>query len=807
MKKKLLSALITTALVAGVAACTPQANAEQQGAKGNVTAAGVALNPHPSPVPASVQHWNDDKAKMDSYIDELMAKMTLKEKIGQLDLQTSFRDLTGPSINENYEQQIKDGHVGAVFNAYEPDFNRTLQQMAVEETRLGIPMLFGYDVIHGHKTIFPQSLGEVASWDLDVAKEGARVAAREAAADGVMWTFAPMADITRDPRWGRISESAGEDVYLNTLMSVARVEGFQGDDLAAPDTVLATAKHFVGYGLAQGGRDYHTTDLSEHELWTTQMPPFKAMVDAGVATFMTAFNDLNGIPATGSKFLLTDVLRDQWGFEGFVVTDYTAINELVPHGYARDDKHAAEIAFNAGADMDMVGRVYLDYMEELLEEGKVSIEQIDTSVRRILEMKWRLGLFEDPYRYFDNARAEQEILSEQNLAIARDAARKSAVLLKNEDQALPLQLDSLESIALIGPLADNKRDMIGNWAAAGDRKTVPVSLKQGLAERLGDEVTIHYAEGATYNFMVDAGFAASRADHMVGYNDLSQQQLDGMIAEAVSAAKQSDVIVLAIGEDQRMSGEASSRVELTLPGNQRELMTELKKLGKPMIGVVFSGRPNDLSWEQQNLDAILHAWYPGTAGGHAIADLLVGDYSPSGKLPITFPRSVGQVPIFYNMKNTGRPYNADNANQRQEHYKSRYDDSPNTPLYAFGHGLSYASFEYGELTLSSETLTMEGELTVSVEVTNRGKHAGEEVVQLYTRQLVGSVTRPVQELKGFDKVHFEPGETKTVSFTLTAEDLAFYRADMSWGAEAGEFQVMVGTASDQVQHKGFTLVE
>ena len=771
--------------------------------------AGSVLNPVKAEVPASVAHWNDNKAEMDAFISGLMSRMTLKEKIGQLDLQSGHRNVTGPFINEAYEQQIRDGHVGAVFNAYGADFTRHLQTIATEETRLGIPLIVGHDIIHGHKTIFPQSLGEVASWDPDVVKMGARVAAREATADGISWTFAPMADLTRDPRWGRVSEGAGEDVYLATKMSVARVQGFQGEDLSEKDTMMATAKHFVGYGLSQAGRDYHTTDVSDHELWTTQMPPFKAMVDAGIATFMTAFNDLNSIPASGSGFLLTDVLRDQWGFEGFVVTDYTAVNELVPHGFARDDKHAAEIAFNAGADMDMVGLSYITYMEELVAEGKVSEEKIDDSVRKILEMKWRLGLFEDPFRYSDMARAEREILSEENLELARDAARRSMVLLKNEGQTLPLNAEKINSIALIGPLADNKSDIIGNWAAAGDRKTVPVSIKEGLEARLGDSVTINYAKGATHHYITDADNAAMKNKvAMVGYTTADNPELATDMAAAIEAAKKSDVIVLAMGEQQAMTGEAASRVELGLPGNQVELMKELKKLDKPMVLVLMSGRPNDLRWEEANMDSILHIWYPGTSGGHAVADVLMGDYNPSGKLPMTFPRSVGQVPLYYNMKNTGRPYDARNENQRQEHYKSRYDDSPNTPLYEFGFGLSYTNFEYGEIKLSSDTLNMnDDELTITVKVSNTGDYAGEEVVQLYTRQLVGSTTRPVKELKGFQKIHFEKGESRDVTFTLTAEDLAFYRADMSWDSEAGDFHVFVGTSSDKVQKAGFTLVD
>ncbi|GAM68957.1 beta-glucosidase [Vibrio sp. JCM 19236] len=560
--------------------------------------------------PASVSVWNDDKAQMDAFISDLISKMTIEEKIGQLDLQSGTRNVTGPSVNEEYEAQIRRGEVGAIFNSYGAEWTKELQKMAVEETRLGIPLIVGHDIIHGHKTIFPQSIGEAASWDLEAIELGARIAAREAAADGIMWTFAPMADITRDPRWGRVSEGAGEDAFLGSAIAAARVKGFQGDDLSEVDTVMATAKHFVGYGLSQGGRDYHTTDVSDHELWTTQMPPFKAMVDAGVATFMTSFNDLNGIPATGSKMLLTDVLREQWGFEGFVVTDYTAINELVPHGYAKDDKHAAEIAFNAGADMDMVGLLYLNYMQELVEEGKVSMEQIDNSVRLVLEMKWRLGLFEDPYRYASGERAEKELLKAENLEASRDLARKSFVLLKNEQNALPLDIDNIDSIALIGPMADRTNDMIGNWSATGDRQTVPVTVRQGLEARLGDDVQINYAQGATHSYIYNVeDYEVKKHLRMLPSVYENDPSLEQNIQEAIEVAKKSDVIVLVVGEDWRMSGEAASRTDITLPGNQQRLMEELKKLDKPMNVVVMSGRPNDLSWLDDNADSILHAWY------------------------------------------------------------------------------------------------------------------------------------------------------------------------------------------------------
>ncbi len=755
----------------------------------------------------SQNDWRNSSLSMDKFIDDLLEKMTLDEKIGQLDLQSGYRGVTGPFVNAAYEQQIRNGNVGAIFNAYGAEFGKRLQTIAVEQTRLGIPIIMGHDVIHGHKTIFPQSIGEAASWDLEAIRLSAKIAAKEASADGIMWTFAPVADIVRDPRWGRVSESVGEDPLLTSAISVARVKGFQGEDISLDDTIMATAKHFVGYGASQAGRDYNSTDISEHSLWSLYLLPFKAMLDAGVTTFMTGFNDLNGTPVTGNRYLLEDVLRDKWGFKGFVVTDYTAVKELVAHGYAKDEKHAAQLAFNGGADMDMVGQTYLKYLKLLIEERKVSEARLNGAVRRILEMKWRLGLFADPYRYHDDKRAAQRILTKENLAAANDMARRSMVLLKNHNQTLPIDTKKINSIALIGPLADNRYDMIGNWAGAGDRGAQPVTVKEGLESILGEDVTTRYAKGATHSYLLSHTGMSSLMDIDVPVSGQTVQDLQTEIDEALKIAKESDVVVMVLGEDQRMSGEASSRTELSLPGNQQVLMEALRSLNKPLILVVMSGRPNDLRWADSNVDAILHAWYPGTMGGQAVADVLLGKYNPAGKLPMTFPRTVGQVPLFYNHKNTGRPIGSANPAHTPAEYTSRYDDSLNSPLYAFGHGLSYTQFEYSPPILSSEKLTPKGELTITVQVTNIGDRKGEEVIQLYTHQKVGSITRPIKELKGFQKLEFAPGETKNVKFTLTPADLAFFRADMTWGTEPGEFDVMVGGASNQVQTLAFTLTD
>jgi beta-glucosidase len=727
--------------------------------------------------------WQAPDPVMDQYITALIGKMTEDEKIGQLTLLTSDWESTGPTMREGYKDDIRSGRVGSIFNAYTAKYTTELQKIAVEQTRLKIPLLFGYDVIHGHRTIFPISLGEAASWDLTAIEKGARVAASEASAEGIHWTFAPMVDISRDARWGRVSEGSGEDVYLSSQIAKARVRGFQGTDLAATDTILATAKHYAGYGAAQAGRDYHTVDISERVLRDTYLPPFKAALDAGVATFMTAFNELDGVPASGSKYLLTDVLRDRWGFKGFVVTDYTSINEMVPHGYSVDLKQAGEQAINAGVDMDMQGAVFMDHLKQSVTEGKVDPKRIDAAVRYILEMKYRLGLFKDPYRYSNEAREKATLYKPEFLEAARDVARKSMVLLKNEGNLLPLAASS-KNIAVIGPLGNSKEDMIGSWSAAGDRTTRPVTLLEGLQARARKGTSVSYARGAGYRFD-DAG------------------KRDGF-AEALALAAKSDIIIAAMGERWDMTGEAASRTSLDLPGEQQALLEELKKTGKPIVLVLMSGRPNSIEWADANVGAILHAWYPGTMGGHAIADVLFGDYNPSGRLPITFPRTVGQVPIHYDMKNTGRPIE---LGAKDAKYVSRYLNTPNTPLYPFGYGLSYTSFAYSPVQVTKTKISQGETLTASVTVTNSGARDGEEVVQLYIRDLVGSVTRPVKELKGFQKIALKKGQSRKVSFEIGTDDLSFTRADMSFGDEPGKFKLWIGPSSAQGSELDFELTE
>ncbi len=715
--------------------------------------------------------WARPDAKMDAFIDDLMARMTLDEKIGQLTLLTSDWESTGPTMRDTYKQDIKSGRVGAIFNAYTAKYTTELQRVAVEETRLGIPLLFGYDVIHGHRTIFPISLGEAASWDMQAIEKSARVSAQEASAEGIHWTFSPMVDIARDARWGRISEGAGEDVYLGRKIAAARVHGYQGDDLRAIDTVLATAKHFAAYGAAQAGRDYHTVDISERTLRDVYLPPFEAAVDAGVASFMTSFNEYDGVPASGSKYLLTDVLRDKWGFDGFVVTDYTSINEMVPHGYSKNLAQAGEQAINAGVDMDMQGAVYMENLANSVAEGRVDTATIDRAVRRILEAKYRLGLFEDPYRYADAEREKATLYKPEFLEAARDVARRSMVLLRNEGDVLPLAA-AAKKIAVIGPLGDSKPDMIGSWAAGGDRQTRPVTILEGLRARAQSGTTVSYAKGASYDFS-----AAGSTD---GF------------AEALALAGKADIVIAAMGEKWDMTGEAASRTSLDLPGNQEALLERLVATGKPVVLVLLSGRPNSVEWASKNVPAILHAWYPGTQGGHAVAEVLFGDYNPSGKLPVTFPRTVGQVPIHYDMKNTGRPIELGAPGAK---YVSRYLNTPNDPLYRFGYGLSYTDFAYSPVTLSSTSMGPRGAITASATVTNTGKRAGEEVVQLYVQDLVGSVTRPVQQLKGFEKILLQPGESRTVTFELRPDDLAFTRADMTHGWEPGEFRLWIAPSS------------
>ncbi|MEO1021893.1 MAG: beta-glucosidase BglX [Bacteroidota bacterium] len=711
---------------------------------------------------------------IEAKVDSVLALMTLEEKIGQLTLYTSDMDQTGAFLRSEYKEDIRSGEVGAIFNAYGAAYTRELQEMAVNETRLGIPLLFGYDVIHGHRTIFPMPLAEASSWDLDMMEQTARIAAREATAEGLHWTFAPMVDISREPRWGRIVEGGGEDSYLGALIGAAKVRGFQGDDLRDVHTMAATVKHFAAYGAAKAGRDYHTTDMSDRELREVYLPPFKAAIDAGAVSIMTSFNDLNGVPATANDYLFKDILREEWGFNGFVVTDYTAIMELLYHGIAKDPAHASELAIKAGIDMSMQDGFFQQNLAQLVEEQRISERLIDEATKNVLRIKFQLGLFDDPFRYSDPDRQEAEVMKDEHLEIAKEMAKRSVVLLKNDDQTLPLS-KNIRTVAVIGPMADNQRDMIGSWSAAGDWSK-SVSLLEGMKNKL-PEVNFVYAKGAE-----------TTGDDKSGFR------------EALRVARNADAVILALGENYWMSGEAASKVDISLPGVQEELALEVEKLGKPTIAVLMNGRPLTIGALDENMDALLEAWFLGTTTGDALADILFGDYNPSGKLTVTFPAHLGQVPIHYDMKNTGRPMNPD------QKYTSKYIDAPNEPLYVFGYGLSYTTFDYGALSLSSNTMTTSERIDVRIEVRNTGQYGGEEIVQLYIQDKVGSVTRPVKELKGFEKVYLEPGESKEVLFTITNSDLEFYRKDMTYGSETGEFVVYVGGNSKDVQSVEFELV-
>ncbi len=731
-------------------------------------------------------------------VDSVLNLMTLEEKIGQMNQYSGNFATTGEVADTRSGEYLKKGMIGSTFNVFGADHIRMLQEQNLKYSRLNIPMLFAADAIHGLETTFPIPLAEACSWDLELMERTARIAAEEATASGVAWNFAPMIDISRDPRWGRVMEGAGEDVYLGTQVARARVRGFQGiedyRDLSKSNTMMATSKHFVGYGAGQAGRDYHTVDMSERRLHETFLPPFEATVEEGVASMMTAFNTLNGVPCTGNQYLFQDILRERWGFGGMVVTDYTAIMEMVPHGFATDLKHASKLAIEAGIDMDMISEGFVTYLKELVEEGKVSEQQIDVAVSRILEMKFLLGLFDDPYKYCDVERQEEVVMNSEHLKVAREAAQRSIVLLKNEDNVLPLNKEETKKVALIGPFVEERESLNGEWAIKGDRSQ-SVTLMEGLQEKYADSgVTFSYAKGTSLPVL-------DRSTQKVSMTQVPDRS---GFAEAVRVAENSDLVMVAMGEKFHWSGEAASRTDITLPGNQRELLKELKKTGKPIVLVLFNGRPLDLSWEDENVDAIVEAWYPGIMAGHAVADVLSGDFNPSAKLVMTFPRNVGQIPIFYNQENTGRPFDEENPAD----YRSSYIDSPNSPLFPFGYGLSYTSFEYSNAEISSAKMDRGGSVTASVDITNSGDMDGKEVVQLYIHDKVGSVVRPIKELKGFKKIYLKKGETKTVEFTINEEMLKMYDIDMKHVAEAGEFEVWIGASSaDESNHLKFSLVE
>ncbi|MGI4761371.1 MAG: beta-glucosidase BglX [Janthinobacterium lividum] len=735
---------------------------------------------------------------MQQFVASLMQKMTLEEKIGQLNLVSVGFDVTGPVVSKDVDASIKKGLVGGVLNTYTPVAARKLQELAMKESRLHIPLILGYDVIHGHRTIFPIPLGLAASWDLDALERSARIAAEESSADGINWVYSPMVDIARDPRWGRVAEGAGEDPYLGSRIAEAMVRGYQGptNDMTRPENVMACLKHFALYGAAEAGRDYNTTDMSRQRMYNEYLPPYKAAIAAGIGSVMSSFNDINGIPASANKWLLTDLLRNQWGFTGFVATDYTAINEMEAHGLG-DEKKVSELALKAGVDMDMVGEVFLKQLATNLKEGTVSQADIDLACRRVLEAKYRLGLFQDPYRGVTEARAKATMMKPAFLADARDITRRTLVLLKNERQTLPLK--NTVNIAVVGPLADRARDMIGNWSGAGDGKQA-VSILQGIKNVGGAGVRVTYAQGVN---VTDDDQMIKRLNEHGGELQLDPRPAETTIAEAVQAAQSADVIVAVVGESQGMTGEAASRADIGLPGRQLDLLKALKATGKPLVVVLVNGRPLTLPWESQNADAILETWFGGTQAGNAVADALFGVYNPSGKLTMTFPQSVGQVPIYYNHKSTGRPY----AGVLLDKYKSRYLDVPNDPLYPFGFGLSYTAFTYSKPTVSQASIRAGEGLNVTVTVQNTGQVDGAEVAQLYLRDLVGSSTRPVKELKGFQKITLKKGESRQLTFHLSADDLKFYNDDLKFVAEPGEFQVMVGGNSRDVQMASFTLAQ
>jgi len=735
------------------------------------------------------------RTEMDTFIANLMAKMTVDEKIGQLNLPTGGEATTGSVVSTDLEGKIKAGQVGGVFSLTTPDRVRKTQEIAVTQSRLKIPLIFGQDVIHGYKTLFPIPLGLSATWDLNLIEKTARIAATEASADGLNWAYSPMVDISRDPRWGRISEGSGEDTYLGAKIAAAMVKGLQGNDLSANNTLMACVKHFALYGAAEAGRDYNTTDMSLHRMYNEYLPPYKAAVDAGAGSIMTSFNDINGLPATANPWLLTDVLRKQWGFKGMVVTDYTAINELIDHGLG-DLQQVSALSLKAGVDMDMVGEGFLTTLKKSLAEGKVTEAEINRACRMVLEAKYKLGLFEDPYKYCSEERAKQEILSKDHLTFAREVAAESFVLLKNENNTLPLKKTG--TVALIGPLANTGSNMPGTWSVNADLKNTQ-SLLDGMTELVGAKVKILHSLGS--NLLENATYQ-ERATMFGREIPRDNRSEDELIKEAVATAQQSDVVIAALGESSEMTGESSSRTDLNIPAGQQRLLEALLKTGKPVVLVVFAGRPLTLTWEQEHVPAILNVWFGGTEAAKAITDVVFGDVSPSGKLTATFPKNVGQIPIYYSHKNTGRPLAEGKWFQK---FRSNYLDVDNNPLYPFGYGLSYTTFSYGDISLSNNSFQVGDSITVSVKVTNTGKLEGKEVVQLYTQDLVGSITRPVKELKGFQKISLRPGESKEVAFVISAEDLKFYNANLEYVAEPGDFKVFIGGNSRDVKEAKFTL--
>jgi len=713
---------------------------------------------------------------IDEKVDALLAKMTLEEKAGQLNQYSGYEIITGDIDESKMSDRnllVKKGLVGSVLNVLGTADVEKAQRYAVEETRLGIPLIFAFDVIHGYRTIFPIPLAEAASWDLEAIERSARIAAIEAAAAGQNWTFAPMVDISHDPRWGRVMEGAGEDPYLGAQIAKARVKGFQGDDLSRSDTIAATAKHFAAYGEVLAGRDYNNVDISRRKLWETHLPPFKAALDQGVSSFMNAFNEFEGVPSSANSYLISDILRGQWGFNGVLISDWDSFGAMVTSGVAQDDTEAAEMALKAGSDIDMESDVFVQFLPQLVRDGRVEEAQLDAAVRRVLRLKYKLGLFDDPYKYIDADREQKLLLAPEHRQAARDMAKKSVVLLKNDDQLLPLD-KNIKNIAVIGPLGDNQFHMNGFWRGKGQAEDV-VTLLEGIKAKVSKNTNVRYAEGS----------ALEAVDKKI-------------LRKAVKFAKKSDVVILAVGEDADKTGESSSRTNIELYPAQQRLIKAIHKTGTPVVMVLMNSRPLAIEWSAANIPTILQGWLLGSEAGNALADVIFGDYNPSAKLTMTVPRKTGQIPIFYNRKRISRPL--DNTR-----YTSKYIDSPNEPLYPFGYGLSYTEFTYSPIKLSSDSIDFNKTLSASVTVTNTGKRLGEEVVQLYIQDIVGSAVRPVKELKGFEKITLKAGQSQQVMFTVSADDLAFYTRDMSFKAEPGDFKLFIGSSSEDLQSVAFKL--
>lgn len=744
----------------------------------------LGMNAQNSEIKSSIKN-------VETKVDSVLNMMTLVEKVGQLVQYSGSWDLTGPASgvdNKQKESNLKNGLVGSMLNVLTMEGKREAQKLIMENSRMKIPLIFGYDVIHGYKTIFPVPLGETASWDLEAMENSARIAAIESVANGINWTFSPMIDISRDARWGRIMEGSGEDPYLTSLVGVAKIKGYQGDDLAGDLTIAATAKHFAGYGMAEAGRDYNTVNLGENELHNIVLPPFKAAADAGVATFMNSFNEIDGIPSTGNRNLQRDILKGEWNWDGFVVSDWSSIPEMINHGFAKDKKQAAEIAIKAGSDMDMEGGAYETNLRELVSEGSVDEKLIDDAVKRVLRVKFKLGLFDDPYKY-SNSEIAANISYEDHKKAARDIARKSIVLLKNENNLLPLK-PGVKSIAVIGPLANDKDSPLGNWRAQGEANSA-VSVLEGIKTAVGRDVKVDYALGTTLGI----GERSFLMPLEINTTDRSG------FKEALEIAKISEQVIMVLGEDAFQSGEGRSQSKIGLAGLQQELLEEIYKVNKNIVLVLINGRPLELSWSADNIPTIVEAWQLGSESGNAIADVLFGKYNPSGKLPVSFPRTVGQEPLYYNQKNTGRPFNELHVTY------SHYIDVKKDALFPFGFGLSYTQFEYGEINLSSPEMNADGNIEVNIPITNTGKVEGREVVQLYLRDLVASTTRPVKELKGFQLMDLKPGKTRIVKFVIEEKMLQFYTANKIWESEPGEFEVFVGGNSRDVKSAAFNLIK